>query len=60
MKNDRPMGLDALKESVKNSIKQIKEENYKNYFIYAYDMKSYINEPKTKSNRERKPKIYKD
>ena len=60
MKNDRPMGLDALKESVKNSLKNIKEENYKNYFIYAYDMESYIKNAKKKSNRERKPKIYKN
>ena len=43
---------------VKNISKDM-EENYKNYFIYAYDMESYINTPKTKSNRERKPKNYK-
>jgi hypothetical protein len=45
---------------VKSSIEKIKEENYKNYFIYAYNKDIYKNTKSTHaSTKHRKPKIYK-
>ena len=42
-------------------IQKIKEEHYKNYFIYAYNKDYYKNKEYIKvSNKRRKPKIYKD
>ena len=58
-----------LKENISKSIKNIKEENYKNYFIYAYNKDHYKKEnkdddkktpTKRSSSKHRKPKIYKD
>lgn len=52
-----------LKEDLKKSIKNIKEENYKNYFIYAYNKEYYKkdkNSSKKSSSKHRKPKIYKE
>ena len=41
----------GVKESLKNSIDKIKKENYENYFIYAYNKKSYKdNEKKSKKS----------
>ena len=53
---------DELKKNLKKSIKNIKKENYKNYFIYAYDKKQYkkkSSKKKSKSNKHRELKIYK-
>ena len=43
IKLDKPMSYKKLEDSLKNSIKRIKKEHYKNYFIYAYNKKSYKN-----------------
>jgi len=43
IKLDKPNTFTALDESVKTSIDKIKEENYKNYFIYAYNKDYYKN-----------------
>jgi transposase len=61
IKQDKPKNFNELKESLKNSINKIKKEHYENYFIYAYDKKSYKNNKKNskKSSKYRKPKIYK-
>ena len=73
IKIDKPKSFTDLSDSVKNSIKKVKKENYENYFTYAYNKDSYkeivedINKneekktPKKKkeSNKKRKPKIYK-
>jgi hypothetical protein len=57
-----------LKENINKSIKNIKEENYTNYFIYAYNKDYYKKEKSKKSSKnslkkistkQRKPKIYK-
>lgn len=37
-----------LKENIKKSMTNIKEENYKNYFIYAYNKEHY----KTKKHHQ--------
>jgi len=48
-------------ESVKMSIDKIKEENYKNYFIYAYNKDYYKNKTnKRKYTKRRTLKVYKD
>jgi transposase len=50
-----------LRLNLSKSIKQIKKEHYKNYFIYAYNKKYYKNKKSSKkSSKHRKPKIYKN
>ena len=50
--------LIILSQQKKN---KIKEENYKNYFIYAYNKDYYKNKTnKRKYNKRRTLKIYKD
>jgi len=55
--------FDELKLNLKKSIKNIKEESYKNYFIYAYNKEHYKNKKKSSkkrtSSKHRTPKIYK-
>jgi len=47
--------------NLKKSIKNIKKDHYKNYFIYAYNKDYYKNKQTSKkSSKHRKPKIYKD
>jgi len=49
-------------DNLKKSIKNIKKENYKNYFIYEYNKKQYkkkSSKKKSKSNKHRELKIYK-
>ena len=62
MKLHESTNYNELKENIKKSIKNIKEENYKNYFIYAYNKEHYKtkkNSSKKASSKHRKPKIYK-
>jgi transposase len=61
IKLDKPNTFIELEKSVKTSINKIKEENYKNYFIYAYNKDYYKNKTnKRKYNKRRTLKIYKD
>jgi hypothetical protein len=60
MKLYRSKNLDELKENLKKSIKNIRKEHYKKYFIYAYNKKSYNNKKYGVSNKQRKLKVYKD
>lgn len=61
IKLDKITNLNALKDSLKSSIKKIKEKHYKNYFIYAYNKDYYKNKEYINvSNKHREPKIYKD
>jgi transposase len=61
IKLDKPTTFELLKISLKKSIKKIKEEHYKNYFIYAFDKKYYIdNKKQSKSSKVKKPKNYKN
>lgn len=59
MKGKKYKTIQEVETSVENSIKQIKQSNYKNYFDFAYGDKnqfSYINKSST---MKRKPKLYK-
>jgi len=60
IKLDKTTSFIQLKNSVKSSVLKIKEENYKNYFIYAYN-KDYYKDKKNskKSTKHRPDKIYK-
>jgi transposase len=61
IKLDKPTTYLTLNNSVKTSISKIKPENYKNYFIYAYNKDYYKTYKKSKKyNRRREQKIYKD
>lgn len=67
MKLYESKNYNELKENVKKSITIIKKENYKNYFIYAYNKDHYKtnkiskkkNSSKKSSSKHRKLKIYK-
>jgi len=55
------VSLIQLKESIKKSVIKIKEESYKNYFIYAYNKDYYKNKKNSKKSTKHKPdKIYKE
>lgn len=58
MKLRRAMTLEQLKESAKEAIGKVRTENYKNYFLYAYDRRQL--ERKGVSTKHRPPKIYKE
>lgn len=61
IKLDKPITFTALDESVKSSIEKIKEENYENYFIYAYNKDYYKNKLNNKKYTKRRTlKIYKN
>ena len=61
VKLDKPNTFTELDNSVKTSIKKIKEEHYENYFIYAYNKDYYKNKQKEKKyTRRRTLKVYKD
>lgn len=51
---------DELVIEIKNAIKQVKKENYKNYFENAYNIDLYKDYVKKDSTLKRKPKNYKD
>jgi hypothetical protein len=48
IKLDKPNTFTVLDGSVKTSIDKFKEENYENYFIYAYNKDYYKNKLNTK------------
>ena len=58
--NKKVLKFDELIGEVKNAIKQVKKENYKNYFENAYKKDLYTNYIKKDSTLKRKPKNYKD
>ena len=61
VKLDKPNTFTELGKSVKASIDKIKEENYKNYFIYAYNKDYYKNKTnKRKYTKRRILKVYKE
>jgi len=51
--------IQELETNVENSIKQIKQSNYKNYFDFAYGDKTQFSYTNKSSTRKRKPKLYK-
>ena len=58
--NKKVLKYDELAIEIKNAIKQVKKENYKNYFENAYNKDAYKNYVKKDSTLKRKPKNYKD
>jgi hypothetical protein len=61
IKLDKPNTFTALDESVKSSIGKIKQDNYENYFIYAYNKDYYKNKHVVKKYTKRRTlKVYKD
>ena len=58
--NKKILKYDELAIEIKNAIKQVKKENYKNYFENAYNKDAYKDYVKKDSTLKRKPKNYKD
>ena len=58
--NKKVLKYDELVVEIKNAIKQVKKENYKNYFENAYNKDAYKDYVKKDSTLKRKPKNYKD
>ena len=58
--NKYVLKFNELKEEVKKAIKKVKQENYKNYFDYAYNKDVFKNHIFKKSTLRRKLKEYKD
>jgi hypothetical protein len=58
--NKKVLKYDELVVEIKNAIKQVKKENYKNYFENAYNKDVYKDYVKKDSILKRKPKNYKD
>lgn len=58
--NKNVLRFNDLEKEVKASIKKVKKENYKNYFLYAYRKKELRKPSRNKSSLRRKPKTYKD
>ena len=57
--NKKVLKYEELKEEIKKAINNIKKENYKNYFINAYNKDAYKNYIKKDSTLKRKLKNYK-
>ena len=57
IKKESPISFADIKKTLEKSIKQVKEKNYKNYFIHAFNAEWLKKDRKT---RRRTPKIYKD
>lgn len=57
--NKKVLKYEELKEEIKKVINNIKKENYKNYFINAYNKDAYKNYIKKDSTLKRKLKNYK-
>jgi transposase len=58
--NKKILRYNELKEEIIKAIKQVKKENYKNYFDNAYNINLHVNHIKKNSTLKRKPKNYKD
>ena len=60
VKLEKPNTFTELDESVKKSICKVKEKDYRNYFIYAYNKEYYKNKTKDKKYIKRRTlKVYK-
>jgi transposase len=57
IKKESPISFADTKKTLEKSIKHVKEKNYKNYFIHAFNAEWLRKDRKT---RRRPPKIYKD
>ena len=57
--NKKVLKFDEIKKEIKTAFTKIKKNNYKNYFLYAYD-KEKLKLPTGISTLKRKPKVYKE
>lgn len=60
IKLDEPMNYDEIKLSVKNSIKKISKQNFKNYFKGTYNKEFIIKDMRNVLKYHKKAKVYKD
>ena len=59
MRKDEPMSYNAIKVSIRNAIKKVSKDNFKNYFKSSL-RKSKKDIEKVKTKYRKQPKIYKD
>lgn len=57
--NKKVLKYDELKTEIRNAIKMVKNEHYKNYFNNAYNKNLYEKDVRKDSTLKRKPKNYK-
>ena len=57
--NKKVLKFNELKKEVKKAIKNVKKENYKNYFLYAYKKDALRKTKRSVSTLVKKPKLYK-
>ena len=57
--NKKVLKFHELKKEVKKTIKNVKKENYKNYFLYAYKKDALRKTKRGVSTLVKKPKLYK-
>jgi len=60
IKKESPILYSDINKVIEKSLKNIKEKNYRNYFLYAFDKDSVKNRYVKNSTLKKKPKIYKD
>jgi transposase len=60
IKKESPILYCDINKVIKKSLKQIKEKNYRNYFLYALDKDSVKKRYVKNSSLKRKPKVYKE
>ena len=58
--NKKVLKYEDLKKNVRKSIKKVKRENYKKYFLYAYKKNELRKVKRGISTLKRKSKIYKN
>lgn len=60
IKKESPISYSDINKVIEKSLKNIKEKNYRNYFLYAFDKNSVKKRYVKNSTLKKKPKIYKD
>jgi transposase len=58
VKMEKPIKFDDIKKCIVETLKKIKTEHYKNYFLHAYDIEK-LKKIKKVSNRKKTSKLYK-
>lgn len=60
IKKESPISYSDINKVIEKSLKNIKEKNFRNYFLYAFDKNSVKKIYVKNSTLKKKPKIYKD
>jgi transposase len=60
IKKESPISYSDINKVIEKSLKQIKEKNYRNYFLYAFDKDSVKKRYVKNSTLKRKIKVYKE